>query len=145
MTKRIIDGNTYNTETATLLARVITSTGDFPEDLFDELYQNRYGAYFFHKYDYEPEVGGCYFDIQPLTPQEAQAWMERRHQTELLETHFGEMPEAGSGETRFTLRMPDSLKSRIDALAKQNKQSLNAWIIRCVERCAQADEPEGTL
>ena len=68
--------------------------------------------------------------------------MEKRlaWRTELIEAHFGEMPEAGETESRFTLRMPDVLKSRIDALAKSRDQSTNAWITRCLERCATAQE-----
>lgn len=46
------------------------------------------------------------------------------------------MPEAGSGELKFTLRMPDSLRERLAERAKANGQSLNAWIVRCLESCA---------
>jgi hypothetical protein len=49
---------------------------------------------------------------------------------------FGKMPEAGSGESKFTLRMPDSLRDRLAERAKANNQSLNAWIVRCLESCA---------
>ena len=40
------------------------------------------------------------------------------------------------GEVKFTLRMPDSLRERLAERAKANDQSLNAWIIRCLEPCA---------
>ena len=57
------------------------------------------------------------------------AWYD----VELIERLFGEMPEAGSGETKFTLRMPDSLRDRLAERARANRQSLNAWIVRCLE------------
>jgi len=46
------------------------------------------------------------------------------------------MPEAGSGEVKYTLRMPEILRDRLAAVAKANDQSLNAWIVRCLESCA---------
>ena len=48
------------------------------------------------------------------------------------------MPEAGSGEAKYTLRMPDSLRDRLAERAKANNQSLNAWIVRCLESVPQS-------
>lgn len=140
--KRIIDGKTYNTETAT---QVGAAYFDDPEK-FERLHQNRYGAYFLHRCREEwVEVVGSplYLEhIEPLTPAEAQGWMEEHlpEAPELIEAHFGEMPEAGQGESRFTLRLPDVLKHRIASLAKSSGQSTNAWVTRCLERCAAAQE-----
>lgn len=140
--KRIIDGKTYNTETAT---QVGVTYYDQPEG-FERLHQNRYGAYFLHRCSEEwvETVGEVLMldYIEPLTPAEAQGWMEKHlfGVPELIEAHFGEMPEAGLGESRFTLRLPDVLKHRIAALAKSSGQSTNAWITRCLERCAAAQE-----
>ena len=142
--KRIIDGKTYNTETATQGGGEYTEPEGPVE--FERLYQNRHGAYFLHRCteEYVEVVGELLqFDhIEPLTPAEAQGWMEKRLTDfpELVEAHFGEMPEAGQGESRFTLRLPDVLKHRIDALAKSSGQSTNAWVTRCLERCAAAQE-----
>lgn len=52
------------------------------------------------------------------------------------------MPEAGSGKSKFTLRMPDSLRERLAERAKANDQSLNAWIVRCLESCAAEGAPD---
>ena len=52
------------------------------------------------------------------------------------------MPEAGSGETKFTLRMPDSLHKRLTQLAKAENQSLNAWIVRFLESGAGMPESD---
>ena len=133
--KRIIDGKTYNTETATEVAgwgesNEYASWGDY-------LYQTRFGAYFQYKY-LEGDGEDDYQTILPLAPDEARKWLEEHASwdPELIEAHFGAMPEAGSGEIKFTLRLPESLRNRLTARADENKQSLNAWIVRCLERCA---------
>jgi predicted HicB family RNase H-like nuclease len=48
------------------------------------------------------------------------------------------MPEAGDAEAKLTLRMPEVLRKRLTVLAEGRKQSLNAWIVRCLEGCAEA-------
>lgn len=132
--KRIIDGKTYNTETATKIAHQFFEEGSAEEAYsWNWLYQTRHGAYFLY---YGDERWDDYQDIKPLSPAEAQAWMEKHASVELIEQHFGEMPEAGDAESRFTLRMPDSLKQRIDSAAKINNQSTNAWIVRALEKAA---------
>jgi predicted HicB family RNase H-like nuclease len=132
--KRIIDGKTYNTETATMIA------GGFDTHSYETgkyLYQTRFGAFFVYSY-----VAGSgeddYERIDPLTPQQAQEWLEKHesYNVALIEQLFGQMPEAGSGEVKYTLRMPESLRDRLATLAKANNQSLNAWIVRCLEFCA---------
>jgi|SRR6516165_240670 predicted HicB family RNase H-like nuclease len=101
------------------------------------VYQTRFGAFFAYSY-----VAGAdeddYERITPLTPEEARAWLEknRGYEPELIEQLFGQMPEAGSGEVKYTLRMPEILRDRLAAVAKANDQSLNAWIVRCLESCA---------
>jgi len=133
--KRIIGGKTYNTETATRVAKAWFHPQD---ERWDELYQTRHGAYFRSWGDPAYDEDGIE-QIEPLTPSEAQTWMEKHASAELIEQHFGEQPEAGEAESRVTLRIPDSLKSRIEGLAISNKQSLNTWIIRCLEECSSAD------
>lgn len=137
--KRIIDGKTYNTETATQIAG-----WDQDEDQFtygDYLFQSRYGAFFQYTF-----LDGASEDdherITPLTPEEARKWLEKKvgWDPDLIENLFGEMPEAGSGEVKFTLRMPESLRSRLADKAAAKNQSLNAWIVRCLETCAGEGE-----
>ena len=134
--KRIIDGKTYNTETSTRLAGWDNDEG--PYDAGQHLYLNRYGAFFLYDYasdgPYGPEENPV-----PLTPDQTRKWLEehRSHEVDLFESLFGKQPEAGSGEVKYTLRMPESLRDRLAAAAKGNKQSLNAWIIRCLERCIE--------
>jgi hypothetical protein len=135
--KRIIDGKTYNTETATEIEGWDVTEEEYPLTHGEHLYQNRFGAFFLISYqDDGPE--GPEEDLVPYTPEQARVWLEkhRSYRVDLIESLFGKMPEAGSGESKFTLRMPDSLRERLAERAKANDQSLNAWIIRCLESCA---------
>ena len=132
--KRIIDGRTYNTETATEIADWADDVGIY--ELYLCLYKTRFGAFF----EYGRKSGGedDGETIRPLTPEDARTWLEQfaSSRPELIEFLFGEMPEAGSGEVKFTLRIPESLRRRLATRAKENRQSLNAWMVRCLERCA---------
>lgn len=134
--KRIIDGRTYNTETATKLWSYEPADGPSFEEI---IYKTRHGAYFLYCFnDQVPDEG-----IKPLDPTEAQKWLEGHcFRAEVLEAEFGEMPEAGDPEARITLRIPETLRKRIAALAKGRQQSLNAWILRCLEQCAESAERE---
>ena len=137
--KRIIDGKTYNTETATQIEGWTANHDEpWPHENGVYLYQNRYGAFFLYTFQngVDPEDDGE--AITPYTAEQARNWLEkhRSYRVDLIESLFGKMPEAGSGEAKFTLRMPDSLRERLAERAKANNQSLNAWIIRCLESCA---------
>ncbi|MBZ9934983.1 type II toxin-antitoxin system HicB family antitoxin [Mesorhizobium sp. BR1-1-16] len=140
--KRIIDGKTYNTETATQIAGWDEDT-DGPWDTGEYLYQTRFGAFFRYWY-LEGANEDDYEKIEPLTPEDAQIWLEKRTSwnPELIEALFGAMPEAGSGEIKYTLRLPESLRNKLAIRAEENKQSLNAWIVRCLERCASNGSAE---
>jgi hypothetical protein len=130
--KRIIEGRTYNTETATLLGGY--ESDDSPDE--ESLFKTRHGAYFLHVFR---ETGPDEW-IHPLSPEAAQKWMEKNCSAEKTEAEFGEMPEAGDPEARFTLRIPETLRKRIAMLAETREQSLNAWIQRCLEHCASEME-----
>lgn len=138
--KRIIDGKTYNTETATKIGGYDHDEG--PYETGDFLYQTRFGAFFRYTY-LDGAAEDDYDRITPLTPDEARSWLEANlsYEPEVIETLFGEMPEAGAGEIKYTLRLPESLRDRLAARAKDSGQSLNAWIIRCLERCADEGKP----
>ncbi|UFU02060.1 toxin-antitoxin system HicB family antitoxin [Ruania suaedae] len=42
-------------------------------------------------------------------------------------------PEDDGSTTRITLRVPDSLKSRVDAAASRDGVSVNSWLVRAVQ------------
>jgi len=126
--KRIIDGKTYNTETSTMLGR--WEPDDVPVE--ETLFKTRHGAYFVYVFlDTVPDER-----IMPVEPEAAQKWMEQHCRAELIEAEFGEMPEAGDPEARITLRIPETLRKRLAVIAEDRNQSLNAWVQRCLERCA---------
>lgn len=139
--KRIIEGKTYNTETATQIAGRDNDDQEAGYEGGEYLYQTRFGAFFL--FSFLEWAGGGPDDLEeitPLTPELAREWLEK-HQGDdvgLIERLFGEMPEAGSGEIKFTLRLPESLRDRLAERAKANNQSLNAWIVRCLEGCASS-------
>ena len=132
--KRIIDGKTYNTETAT---EIVGWDHGEPFASGVHLYQTRFGAFF--RYSYRDTGEDDSETITPLTADEVRIWLEKNAsgRPELIEFLFGEMPEAGMGEIKFTLRLPESLRNKLAARAVENKQSLNAWMVRCLERCAE--------
>ena len=142
--KRVINGISYNTETSMKVAGTTFNAYDAdPYGLTrDELFKTRYGAYFILSHlgwDFEEPL-----KIIPMEPDEAKHWLEKNLPTrpDILEFEFGRQSEVGEDESRFTLRMPLTLKMRLDLLAKARKQSMNAWIIRCIENCAVEQEKD---
>lgn len=51
---------------------------------------------------------------------------------------------AGDDTARVTVRLPDGLKRRAEALAGQAQQSLNTWIVQAVRRATDADPGRST-
>lgn len=137
--KRIIGGKTYNTETSTHIEGRGEDVG--PYEWGEHLYQSRHGAFFLYKF--QDGMGETdYQTIVPMSPDEAQQWLEEHfsYRPDLIESLFGEMPEAGQSEVKYTLRLAESLQTRLKAAAKENGQSLNAWMVRCLERCSTSDK-----
>lgn len=146
--KWVVKGVAYNTKTSTLLAKI-----DWHEHGEDEhgrqgpyvevaLYQTQKGAYFIHKstdwfnpYSSEGEHGRD--DCTPMTAEQASAWLLKGN-VKIIHNPFGEVPEAAAetepGATIY-LRVPASLKHRVDTAASAAGMSSNAWVMRCIERC----------
>jgi predicted HicB family RNase H-like nuclease len=142
--KRIIDGVTYNTDTSTKLAE---SEYDVPYNHDDcpciaTLYQTRGGAYFIHQriqvgVDQELGVEATRDRFVALSIEEAQKWI-MEGDTEIFHNPFADPPEAEAevepGATIY-IRVPSSLKGRVDAAAEEANLSTNALAIRCMEKC----------
>jgi len=102
MTKKVINGKTYNTETADLIE---TASYKYPSDFewFKEsLYRKKTSEFFLDgeggglsKYAEEGTTGGWTYGSKfiPLTEKEAQAWVEEHSDVELYEELFGEAAE----------------------------------------------------
>jgi predicted DNA binding CopG/RHH family protein len=126
--KRIIDGKSYNTDTATIVHEV-SARGD---TVYEGLYQTKHEAFFLYWYDEAREAG----DIKPMPDDEARKWLDRhKAPAALIEKYFfGTFPEAGAAEVRITVRLPGNLHSRITASAAAENLSLNTYLMRLLER-----------
>lgn len=141
--KRIINGVTYNTDTATALAE---SEWEEDDDTHNEtLHQTRGGAFFAHRktekavWDERNErtVRKERHEFIPMSRDGAHKWMMEGEVT-VWSNPFDDPPEAAAeaepGATIY-MRVPTSLKRRVDEAAREAKMSGNAWSMRCVERC----------
>ena len=149
--KRIINGVSFNTETSTEIAKYEFDDVDGGEQRtgFETLCQTRGGAFFTHSYQRmvtqdETAPGGQIVKetsgISPMTRDEAQDWIMTGN-VEVFSDIFGEIPEASdevNTESTIYVRVPTSLKDRIEAVAKGAGQSVNAWALRCLESGASS-------
>jgi hypothetical protein len=141
--KRIVNGVTYNTATATALARSECTGDDGPVQA--TLYQTRGGA-FFVDYEITREVWNereqehqtkITNTFEPLSREKAHEWI-LEGDIEIFNNPFDDPPEATAeadpGATIY-IRVPASLKRNVDDAAKAAKTSGNVWAMRCVEKC----------
>ena len=145
--KRIVDGVSYNTETATRLARRRSRRAGQPEKLVETLYQTRSGAFFivnrrttigWNQEEQEAETR-TERNCVPIDAQRAQSWM-LKSQVHVFRNRFGDPPEAtdelGAGATIY-IRLPHSLKRAVDTAASGLQVSGNTWAMRCFEQCLE--------
>jgi hypothetical protein len=133
--RRIVDGTAYDTETSELIVQV-GNTDHAPENV-GRLYRTRNGAFFLWAQFLTPGYNVAQ-EITPLTDDEAQKWLET-NANHLVEQYFGTMPEGGAAERRMTLRLPQNLASKLEAIAQSREMPLSRYITRCLERCAADD------
>ena len=72
-----------------------------------------------------------------MSAEEAEKWT-LTGQVEIFGTPFDEPPEAeAEAEPSATIyvRVPTVLKQRVDQAAAEAKLSVNAWAMKCMERC----------
>lgn len=144
--KRIVNGVTYNTDTATALGR---SSWEDDGKVVETLHQTRGGAFFVHR---EKDVSvwnekdratltSKEHSFQPVSPDAAHSWM-MTGEVEVFRNPFDDPPEANAekdpGATIY-VRVPSSLKRAVDEAAAIEKVSGNVWSMRCLERCMQDD------
>lgn len=132
--KRIIKGKAYNTDTSTKVGSWTKEEEAVGISWGEDLYQNRFGQFFIYKWG-EDGPDGPYEDIIPLTPRKARDWLvaHQSWRVDVIESLFGAVPEAGSKESKYTLRLPVHLHKRLAELAEANNQSLNAWMVKALE------------
>lgn len=151
--KRIINGVTFNTDTSTMLAQSEYEGSDRiygKVPVVETLYQTRSGAFFVHRSELlELETEDTHANIRntfhPMTRAEAQQWIEEGDIELIHPGVLDEPPEAlpeDAPEATIYLRIPASLKERIEASAKAASLSVNSWALRCMERCLAAPAAE---
>jgi hypothetical protein len=148
--KRIVNGLTYNTDTATQLAQA-TWTNDEKEEVTGILYQTRGGAFFVH-HSWIQEVWNQRWEradqrerdeVIPLSAERAQEWL-MDGDVQVFHNPFSDPPEATAedeveqGATIY-LRIPVTLKDRVERKAEEASLSTNAWAMRCLEQCLGKD------
>jgi predicted HicB family RNase H-like nuclease len=81
-------------------------------------------------------------EFQPMSAKPAQDWM-MEGQVEVFSNPFEDPPEAAAetepGSTIYT-RVPTVLKRRVDEAARAANVSANVWVMRCLERCLDANK-----
>jgi predicted HicB family RNase H-like nuclease len=128
--KRIIEGQTYNTETAT---QVFIGGSQFSQGWWG-LYQTRAGAFFKILVNHDGEE---VLEFGPVSDDEAQRLLEK-HANHLVEKYF-DVIEGGSAERRLTVRLPINLARRIEEAAGKKKASVNSYVMRALERAVKED------
>jgi len=141
--KRIVNGVTYNTATATKIAR---SEYDGHDGAGTEtMYQTRGGAFFIHQQETrrvwnqreEQHQQRITNNFIPMSPDETHRWLMEGN-VEVIANPFEDPPEATyesqPGATIY-LRVPSSLKHKVEEAAREDGVSGNVWSMRCIERC----------
>jgi len=136
--KRLIDGVTYNTETATLLARS-TYEGDWNNFAW-KLYQTRGGAFFIveegkrHGQDGAPVTK---FRFQKCSESAARGFVYNSKAEVLFNPFENRITDDEAARTVY-VRVPVSLKRQIEAAAEAESLSVNSWALRAFEKCLHA-------
>lgn len=142
--KRIVNGVTYNTDTATALARSQWEPDEVTR-VEGTLYQTRGGAFFVdeestrsvwneRQQEHQTKITNTFF---PMSAEEAQTWM-MEGDVEVFRNPFEDPPEAAAEpEPAATLymRVAPALKKQVDDVAAKSGLSTNSLATRCMERC----------
>lgn len=152
--KRIINGVTYNTATATEIYQykhtsVLCTDFRYYEEV---LYRTRSGNYFLfgegealspysEAYGTNGRTGAA--EIVPLTESEAREWLERfEDPDEICPELFADAGDVEPSESVIYLRLPSILKNQLEQLATQENQSLNTFLIKVLEFKSQVQQTE---
>lgn len=127
--KRIIDGKTCNTDTATTVARYRYRDHN-GSDTEATLYVTKGGDFFAVHMWSVSGVAKIKTYIEALTREE----VDKLAATENLEIiNDKAFSRAGEKSATIYVRAPEPLKVKIDEAAKADGVSVNAWALRCFE------------
>lgn len=147
--KRIINGVTYNIETAAVVAhyRWDDAAGQQSIEHKATLYQTRGGAFFlvdeWEDARKDPRTGEWVSktktEFEALTREEVDELVANTDGLEIVDNSVLEDPPEATAETSpeatIYARVPVALKRRLDEAARAEGQSINAYVTRCLERC----------
>jgi len=149
--RRIIEGRLYNTATAKLVATDRyhldvrdAGVGKPHGDLEDHLYVTKGGAFFLVTLGGERDQDGRFslVMVEPQTREEVEHWWRHTEQAELHDETVFALPDEAAAEdagrarvVTFTLRLPEPLRDRLQKAAAEQSLSINAYLIRCAEKC----------
>ena len=148
--RRVIDGKSYDTDTAVKVAVSEPWDDDDRNEVRATLYRTKGGAFFTvyrterEDVNEEPEY---IHSFETMTRDEAHKWVmgEAGVPVELRENVFGEEPPEAEAEkeeeadpiTMVSYRIPISLKREIDFAAKAAGESANTWVTKCLAKASQ--------
>jgi predicted HicB family RNase H-like nuclease len=142
--KRVIEGKTYNTDTAIKVALYQYEDHD-GYDTEATIYLTRGGAFFaVHTWDVKVHDGFGGLEtknkvyVEALSREEVDKLVETENMEIVNEKALTLPPEAVSeAEAAATIyvRVPEALKARVDEAAEKANASINAWALRCFEAC----------
>lgn len=151
--KRVLDGKSYNTETATLIHEHVEDDelvengphGPNPYPPYQQLYRTRFGKFFLvlrneSVWNHALEESDLQDRIVPVEIERAVKWMEL-HCNEKID-QFVDVPEAGDPSTTLTLRMDKALKISLNTASITDGISMNAWCVRALESVSKIWNPK---
>ena len=138
--KRIVNGKLYDTETAKMVAKWRWSSEDGQGD--QTLYANKNGAFFVMDED-APEYDGHVVEprLTPRTREQVQNLLLHAEKLEVFDQDQLPLPPEATPEdieptATIYVRVPVSLKRRVEAAAYKARLPITALTIQCLEeRC----------
>ena len=69
-----------------------------------------------------------------------------RFDRNLIEEHLGTLPEQADEafSARITLRLPESLKQRVESAAAREGASVNTWLVQALQRAVETRRPSSS-
>ena len=140
--KRVIDGKTYNTDTSTIVGRYEYENQNGC-DVEATVYLNNGGAFFvLHHWEVgKDELARSKTYMEAMTREEIEKLVKDQDNFQIIDDEALQPPPEAEAESEpgatIYLRVPASLKKRVEEAAERQNSSTNAWTMRCIEEGLQ--------